>query len=163
MVRSPLVALTLAGTFVYGLSAPVTTPSGRVVRVAAAQPKPRLIDYRVADTTVVLARVESAIGELERLIDEAAAAHCDALAFPEDTLGLGRWEAAHKDLCSVVLPRAVDLMLGRFGQAAAAHHLYLVCCNDTWQPQAGLRNTAFLLSPDGQIIGRYDKVNMPVI
>jgi hypothetical protein len=40
--------------------------------------------------------------------------------------------------------------------------MYLVCCNDTVDAEGAVRNTAFLLGRDGQEIGRYHKVNMPI-
>ncbi|MEW6158534.1 MAG: carbon-nitrogen hydrolase family protein [Verrucomicrobiota bacterium] len=139
----------------------INAPKG-FVRIAAAQPKARLIDYRITDPAEVLARVEQSLGELESLIHKAGAAGCHAIAFPEDTLGLGHWEAAHSDRAADVLPKAVERMLDRLGRAAASHGMYLICCNDTIEPDGSLRNTAFLLGRNGKEIGRYHKVNMPV-
>jgi hypothetical protein len=53
-------------------------------------------------------------------------------------------------------------MLERLGRAAASHRMYLVCCNDTVDPDGSVRNTAFLLGRDGREIGRYHKVNLPI-
>ncbi len=100
------------------------------VRIAAAQPKSRLIDWHVKDVDEVLKGVDQSLSELEGLIDRAAAEHCDAIALPEDTLGLGTWEAGNVGMAKEVLPRAVKMMLERFGAAAAKHQMYLVCCND---------------------------------
>jgi predicted amidohydrolase len=132
------------------------------VRVAAAQPKRRLIDWRINDATEVLRGVDQSLQELEQIIHYAGGAWCDALAFPEDTLGLGNWEAAHKRTLKEVLPEAVKRMLDRLGRVAASHRMYLVLCNDTLAPDGSVRNTAFLLRRDGQELGRYHKVNMPI-
>ncbi|HVR75386.1 MAG TPA: carbon-nitrogen hydrolase family protein [Planctomycetota bacterium] len=131
-------------------------------RIGAAQPRSRLIDHRVTDASEVLARVDQSLGELEGLVQRAGASRCDVVVFPEDTLGLGKWEAANRERLGDVLPAAVKRMLERLGRAAAAHRMYLVCSSDTLDPDGALRNTAFLLGRDGKEIGRYHKVNMPV-
>src|SRR5262249_19888455 len=87
---------------------------------------------------------------------------CDALALPEDTLGLLKWETAHPEQLTEVLPAAVARMLDRLGRAAAQHRMYLVVCNDTVEPDGTTHNTAFLLGRDGRAVGRYHKVNLPL-
>ncbi len=134
---------------------------GRTMRIAAAQPRLRLIDYRLPPAEA-LARAEESLGELEALVKRAGAEGCDALALPEDTLGLLHWEAGNKSRLKEVLPRAVGRMLARLGAAAAAQRLYLVCCNDVAEPDGTIYNTAFFLGRDGKEIGRYRKVNMPL-
>jgi predicted amidohydrolase len=134
---------------------------GKTVRIGSTQPKSRLIDWHLKDPAEVLARVETSLGELEGLVHKAGAAGCDVVALPEDTLGLGNWEQAHAELLGQVLPRAVARMLDRLGRAAASHHMYLVCCNDTFE-SGDVRNTSFFLGRDGREIGRYHKVNMPI-
>jgi predicted amidohydrolase len=131
------------------------------VRIAAAQPKNRTIDFRLRPAEV-LARVEKSLDELEEIVVRAGGARCDALAFPEDTLGLLKWELANGPVLPRVLPRAVERMLDRLGRAAAEHRLYLVVCNDTIEPDGTTHNTAFLLGRDGREIGRYHKVNLPL-
>src|SRR5713226_3064827 len=96
-----------------------------LMRVGAAQPRSRLIDHRLAKPEEVLARVDRTLDELAQIVRKAGAAKCDALALPEDTLGLGTWEAANKRALKEVLPEAVKRMLDRLGQAAAAQHMYL--------------------------------------
>ena len=101
-------------------------PKGRsTMRVAAAQPKNRTIDFRLKPADV-LARVDQAVEELEKIVHKAGAAGCDALALPEDTLGLLKWEMANPKQLQDVLPAAVKRLLGRLGQAAAKHRMYLV-------------------------------------
>jgi predicted amidohydrolase len=145
---------------------PLAKPRGKKeeknsVRIGTAQPRRRLIDHRVKSPAKVLAQVDRSLKELEALVDKAGTAGCDALALPEDTLGLGTWEAGNPSLLKEVLPAAVKRMLDRLGRAAAAHRMYLVCCNDTVE-EGAVRNTAFLLGRDGKEIGRYHKVNMPI-
>jgi predicted amidohydrolase len=130
-------------------------------RVAAAQPKNRTIDFRLKPAEV-LSQVDRAIAELEQLVQTARGAGCDALAFPEDTLGLLKWEAANPHLLAEVLPKAVGMMLDRLGKAAADGRMYLVLCNDTLEPDGRVHNTAFLLGRDGKELGRYQKVNLPL-
>jgi hypothetical protein len=69
-------------------TAPQTALSHQpMMRVGAAQPKSRLIDYHLTDAAKVLAQVDRSLGELEQIVQKAGAAKCDALAFPEDTPG----------------------------------------------------------------------------
>src|SRR5438270_3559202 len=70
-------------------------PKTSKMRIAAAQPRNRTIDWKISQPSEVLRRVDQSLEELEQLVRKAGAADCDALAFPEDTLGLLRWEAAH--------------------------------------------------------------------
>jgi len=132
------------------------------MRVAAAQPRDRTIDWKIASPAEVLRRVDRSLGELEQIVHKAAAAKCDALSFPEDTLGLLQWEAAHPEDLAEVLPAAVSRMLDRLGGAAAQHRMYLVVCSDTVDPDRTTHNTAFLLGRDGREVGRYHKVNLPL-
>ena len=144
---------------------PIARPGGdteKKVRVGAAQPKSRLIDYRVTSPAEVLARVDQSLAELAVIVKKAADAGCNVIALPEDTLGLGLWEAGNESALNEVLPAAIEKMLDKLGRAAAKHRIYVVCCNDTLDAEGSLRNTAFLIGPDGKQLGRYDKVNMPI-
>jgi predicted amidohydrolase len=135
--------------------------SRTTVRIAAAQPKNRTIDFRLAPAHA-LAQVDKSLAELEGLVAKAGEAGCDALALPEDTLGLLKWELANRPALEEVLPHAVNRMLDRLGRGAAKHHMSLVVCNDTVEPDGTTHNTAFLLGRDGNEIGRYHKVNLPL-
>ncbi len=131
------------------------------MRVAAAQPRNRTIDFRLKPSEV-LARVDQSLAELEQLVHKAGAAGCGALALPEDTLGLLKWESANPGALDAVLPEAVRRMLDRLGKAASRHPMYLVVCNDAIETDGRTYNTAFLLGRDGREIGRYHKVNLPL-
>lgn len=133
----------------------------KLMRLGAAQPRSRLINYRLKPAEV-LAQVDKSLLELVQIVHGAGNAGCDVIAFPEDTLGLGHWEAANKLALKEALPEAVKIMLNRLGHAAASHHMYLVCCNDTVQSDGSVRNTAFFLGRNGKEIGHYHKVNMPI-
>ena len=85
--------------------APAPAPAA-TVRLAAAQPKARLIDWRLKTPDDVPARVDRPIDELEQWLASAAAP-------PEDTLGLGTWEAGNENFPRDVRRRAVDHMLRR--------------------------------------------------
>ncbi|MEX2139999.1 MAG: carbon-nitrogen hydrolase family protein [Pirellulales bacterium] len=135
----------------------------RTMRIAAAQPKNRTIDWKIDDPAEVLRLVDRSLGELAQLIRKAGEANCDAVAFPEDTLGLLKWEVTHRDSLDKVLPVAVERMLDRLGRAAAQENMYVVVCNDTIAADGATHNTSFLLGRDGKEIGRYQKVNLPLV
>jgi predicted amidohydrolase len=137
------------------------TEEERTVRVCVAQPTTRNIDWRLKPDEA-LAEVDTTLGELEQLVLGAGGAGCDALALPEDTLGILHREVGNKTLMKQVLPEAVGRMLDRLGEAAASHRMYLVLCSDTVKPDGTYRNTAFFLGRDGREIGHYYKVQPAV-
>jgi predicted amidohydrolase len=134
-----------------------TSAQSNTVRVAAAQAARRVIDFHLKPDEV-LAAVEKNLAELERIIDRAGEANCDALVLPEDTPGLLNWVGANETLAKEVLPKAVKRMVDRLGSAAARHRMYLVVCSDLTESDGGIYNTACLLGRDGKEIGRYHKV-----
>ena len=139
-------------------STPAAVPKAKsVMRVAAAQPRDRSLDFRLKPADA-LAQVDRVLSELEKIVHQAGAAGCDVLSLPEDTLGILKWESANRSDLNRVLPEAVERMLDRLGKAAARHRMYLICCNDVLGTDGALRNTAFFLGRDGKIIGRYVKV-----
>lgn len=138
------------------------SPGGpSMIRVAAAQTGDRTIDYRL-EPSEVLEQVDRTLEALERLVHRAGSQDCDVVVFPEDTLGLLKWESANPEALDEVLPEAVTRMLGRLGNAAAEHDMYLALCNDAIDEDGRAYNTAFLLGRDGVEIGRYHKVNLPL-
>ena len=90
------------------------------VRVAASQAPRRVVDFRLKPEEA-LAAVEQNLTQLERIVDRAGQAKCDALALPEDTLGLLNWVGANETLAKEVLPKAVKGMIERLGSAAVPH------------------------------------------
>jgi 5-aminopentanamidase len=139
-------------------STPATqSKSKSLMRIAAAQPSDRTLNFRLGPADA-LDQVEKTFVQLEKIVQQAAQSGCDALAFPEDTLGLLKWISANPKLLAQVVPEAVRRMLDHLGSAAAKYRMYLVCCNDVLDTDGTLRNTAFLLGRDGKIIGRYFKV-----
>lgn len=126
------------------------------VRVAAVQARRRTIDYRLKPAEV-LAAVEKNLDELEAIVHKAAEAKCDALAFPEDTLGLLNWIGMNEQVAAEVLPEAVRRMVERLGTAAAKQQMLLVVCSDLVEADGGIYNTALLLGRGGKEIGRYHK------
>ena len=156
-----LAALLLAGCAAAGETAPAPAARGTRLKVAAIQPKARLVPAGLG-VEEALDRVGRSLEELCGLVDRAVAEGARAVALPEDTLGLGLWEAAHPERAAGLLPRACALMLERLGRSAARHGIYVVCCNDDAGPDGRVRNTAYLIGPDGREIGRYVKVNMPL-
>jgi predicted amidohydrolase len=135
--------------------------TNRSIRVAAAQPRNRTIDFRLSPSEVLF-QVDQSLAELERLVNKGGEAGCDVLAFPEDSLGLLKWESANPRALDTVLPRAVPAMLDRLGRAAARHRMYLVVCQETIEKDGRVYNTSFLLDRNGREIGRYHKVNLPL-
>lgn len=139
---------------------------GKQVRVGSANGGSAIrravnIDFRLKPREVA-DHVDRTLDILEALVRKGGEAGCDVLALPEDGMGLAAWESAHWEQVGDVLPAATAQMLTRLGQAAASYEMYLICCSDTWEPEGAVRNTAFLLGRDGQEIGRYHKVNLPV-
>src|SRR5438105_6849500 len=129
------------------------------VRVGSVQTRPRIIDYKLKNPAEVLAEVGKSLDALEQIVHRAGEAKCDALAFPEDTLGLLHWEGVNQEAARRLLAEAVKNMLDQLGRAAASHRMYLVVCSDTVDGAGAKRNTAFLLGRGGQEIGRYYKVS----
>ena len=130
----------------------------RRMKVCAAQSAPAWVSWHLSSAGA-LAEADKTIGELVKLVDRAGAAGCDAFTLPEDTLGLLHWEVGNKPAMKGVLIPAVAHMLDRLSQAAAAHHMYLICSSDTAEQDGSYRNTAFFLGRDGREIGRYYKVH----
>jgi predicted amidohydrolase len=127
------------------------------IRVGAVQAKNRTIPFRTPASEVP-AVVEKNLTELESIISKAADAKVQALAFPEDTMGLLNWNAAHERAIKDILPKAVNQMLTRLGAAAARHNMYLVVCSENLEPDGSFYNTSFFIGRDGKEIGRYHKV-----
>lgn len=156
-----LVALCLAlislPTGSAGQAKPVQPNASRKMRVGAIQAKRRIIDYRLKPE-LVLAAVDKNLNELEQLVQNAGSAGCDAVALPEDTLGLLNWLGMNEKSAKHLLDQAVPRMLSKLGKAAASHHMYLVVCSSFFEPDGGMYNTAFFLGRDGKEIGRYHKV-----
>lgn len=146
--------LAIIGSLLRGWSA----EPPKTIRIAALQPKSRLIDWRLQDRNQILEHVDAALAELAALIERAVAEKCKAVALPEDTLGLGSWLAGNEALAPEILKPAVDRMLQRFSELAARHQIYLVCCNDSVTPDGTIYNTSYLIGPDGKDIGLYRKV-----
>src|SRR5687768_5676606 len=111
------------------LIALAATSNADTIRVGAVQAKNRTIPFRTP-ATEVLAAVEKNLTELEAIVAKAAEAKVQALAFPEDTMGLLNWNAANKPSIKEILPKAVTQMLTRIGAAAARHNMYLVVCSE---------------------------------
>src|SRR5215218_8022445 len=144
--------LFVAGTAV-SFSAPAAT-SPSTVRIAAAQAARRVVDFRLKPDEA-LATVEKNLNELERIVNRAGEAKCDALVLPEDTPGLLNWVGANEALAKELLPKTTHRMIERLGSAAARHKMYLVVCSDFTESDGEVYNTAFLLGRDGKEIGRY--------
>src|SRR5438552_5494838 len=132
-------------------------PSANTVRIAAGQAAGRVVDFRL-EPEEALAVVDKNLDELERIVERAGEAKCDALVLPEDTRGLLRWVEANERPAKDVLPKAVKRMIDRLGAAAARHKMYLVVCSDFTESDGATYNTAFLLGRDGREVGRYHKV-----
>ena len=152
-ILSPLIILHAAAVF----AAQLISPPTNTVRIAAAQAARRVVDFRLKPDEA-LAAVDKNLTELERIVDRAGAAKCDALVLPEDTPGLLNWVGANETLAKDVLPLAVKRMIDHLGSAAARHKMYLVVCSDLTENDGDTYNTAFLLGRDGKEIGRYHKV-----
>ena len=152
-----LVILLLISQAVAAFAAePISAPTN-TVRVAAAQAARRVVDFRLKPAEA-LAAVEKNLAELERIVDRAGEAKCDALVLPEDTPGLLNWVGANETQAKEVLPKMVKRMIDRLGSVAARHKMYLVVCSDLTENDGATYNTALLLGRDGRELGRYHKV-----
>src|SRR5690348_6250280 len=129
----------------------------KTIRVAAVQARRRTIPYKVRTAEEALKQVQANLDELTALAQRAAEQGCQIIAFPEDTLGTLEWEAGHWEEVADLLRPAEQTMLACFGDVAAKHGVYLICCNDCIE-QDDVYNTAILLGRDGREIGRYRKV-----
>jgi predicted amidohydrolase len=132
-----------------------------MVRVGGAQLKNRVLDFHMSPSEA-LAEIEASLSEIEQVVHKAGKAGCDALALPEDTLGLVRWEAGNKADRPALLWKAVPRMLEQLGTAATSHSMYLVCGSDVAEEDGAIYNASFLLGRDGKVIGRYNKVQNPL-
>lgn len=90
--------------------------ASNTVRVAAAQAARRVVDFRL-NAEDALQAVNKNLAELERIVQRAGEAECDALVLPEDTPGLLNWVGANDALAKEVLPKAVHRMIQRLGCA----------------------------------------------
>lgn len=129
-------------------------------RVAAIQTKRRTILY-TTDYEEAKEHILKNLDELAVLAEKAAGMGCQIIAFPEDTLGTLEWEAGNWDKCPEFLAFAEQQMLDRFEAVASKHGVCIICCNDCAEGDL-IYNTAILLGGDGQEIGRYHKVNLPI-
>src|SRR2546422_57795 len=93
------------------------------VRIAAAQAARRAIDFRLKPEEA-LSAVEKNLAELERIVERAGEAKCDALVLPEDTPGLLNWVGVNETLAKAVLPKAVRSEERRVGKE----------CRSRWSP-----------------------------
>ncbi len=139
------------------LAAETRTASTNTVRIAAAQARRRVVDFHLSPNEA-LAAVEKNLAELERIVERAGQAKCDALALPEDTPGLLNWVSANETLAKDLLPKAVKRMIDRLGSEASRYRMYLVVCSDFVETDGAIYNTAFFLGREGREIGRYHKV-----
>ena len=133
------------------------TIHAETIRVGAVQAKNRTIPFRTPPTELLVA-VEKNLTDLDAIVAKAAEQKIQALAFPEDTMGVLNWNAANETARKDLLPKAVTQMLTRMGAAAARHKMYLVVCSENIEPDGSFYNTAFFIGRDGKEIGRYHKV-----
>jgi predicted amidohydrolase len=133
----------------------------QTVRVAAIQAAKRSIPYTVRSPGEALAGVSRNVEALVALAEQAAGEGCQIIAFPEDTLGTLEWEAGNWERTPELLGPAEALMLRRLGEVAARRAMSVICCNDCLG-ERGVYNTAILLGADGNEIGRYRKVQLPL-
>jgi predicted amidohydrolase len=158
VIAASILAAAPFRSFATAADSPTSPPilSEGTVRVAAVQAKRRSIDYRLKPLEV-LAAVDRNLDELDAIVQKAADQKCQALAFPEDTLGLLDWTGMNESVVAEVLPEAVRRMLDRLGRAASRHGMVIVVCSDFLETDGGLYNTAFLIDRDGKEAGRYHK------
>ncbi|MBT4502771.1 MAG: carbon-nitrogen hydrolase family protein [Gemmatimonadetes bacterium] len=131
------------------------------MRIGALQPGVPIVDYHIEDPEQALVKMEEGLDLLAEHVRQAGREGCDAVALTEDTPGLHKWLAVFGEKYPEVLPRGVEMMLGKLGEAAANQNMYLVCCSDSIGEDGAVYNTSFFVGRDGKEIGRYLKANMP--
>jgi predicted amidohydrolase len=127
------------------------------VRVGAIQTKRRSIRY-TTPFKAALDQVRENLDILVGLAEKAKEQSCDIIGYPEDTLGTLEWTSRHVDETIDFLRAAQLEMLDRLGAAAGRLGIPIICCNDWVEDEGDIYNTAILLGPDGNEIGRYQKV-----
>ena len=131
------------------------------IRMAAIQARKRMISGKIARPAKVVAAVNKSIDALIDLVQQAAGQGCKAVCLPEDCLGTEIWQCCQPQLAPGVIKQCSDLALRRFSGAARSCGLYLVFCCD-FVANGQFANTAVLIGPRGQEIGRYEKVHLPL-
>ena len=120
------------------------------MRVAAAQPRNRTIDFRLKPAEV-LAEVDRSLAELEQLVHKAGRGRLRRAGAARRTpwaCSSGRRRTRSR--WATVLPEAVRRMLDRLGKAAADHRMYLVVCNDAIETDGRAYNTVVPARPRRQ-------------
>jgi len=134
---------------------------GKTIRIGAVQGARTTISHKVAGVEEAMKQVDKNLDVLVGQAEEAAGSGCAIAAFGEDTLGTIQWEAGHWDEVAGLLVPAEQAMLERMGRVAAKHGMSIIVCNDC-ADGADVYNTSILIGPDGNEIGRYHKVNLPI-
>src|ERR1043165_4754790 len=100
-------AVILAVSAAVVCAAEPAAPESRTVRIAATQPAARRIDWHIKDAAEVLKHVDENLAELEQLIDKAKEQRCDAVAFPENTMGLNKWLQGNPERAKEIIAQTV--------------------------------------------------------
>lgn len=137
----------------------------REIRVASIQPlgQPKMNVFGgERDRALGRRRIEENLDLACRLLAQAGEAGCDIVAYPEDVQGIAHYGYyyAEPDLFTGYVETVPGPTTERISEVAKRHHLHVVF--GTYE-RAGdaIYNTAVLMGRDGQIIGRYHKVQLP--
>ena len=97
-----------------------------------------------------------------RLLVQAAEAGCDIVAYPEDIQAIAHYGYyyAEPDLFTGYVENIPGPTTDRISEVARKHHMYVVFGTYERAGEA-IYNTAVLMGREGEIIGKYHKVQLP--
>lgn len=102
--------------------------------------------------------VGSNLHEIERIMADAHSNKVDLLCLPENCLKLVK---SQKDLLSIAKPADQNPYLAKLQDLAKRYHLYLSIGSMPIKfDQTQFYNRSYLIAPDGQIMGYYDKIHL---
>jgi predicted amidohydrolase len=137
----------------------------REIRVASIQPlgQPKMNVFGgERDRALGRRKIEENLDLACRLLTQAGAAGCDIVAYPEDVQGIAHYGYyyAEPDLFAGYVETVPGPTTERISKVARRHHMHVVF--GTYERIGdAIYNTAVLMGRDGQIIGKYHKVQLP--
>lgn len=137
----------------------------REIRVASIQPigQPKMNVFGgERDRDLGRQKIEENLDMACRLLAQAGEAGCDIVAYPEDVQGIAHYGYyyAEPDLFADYVERIPGPATDRISEVARKYRMHVVF--GTYERIGdAIYNTAVLMGRDGEIIGRYHKVQLP--
>lgn len=137
----------------------------REIRVASIQPLQqfRIWSYDQPDRAGADELREKNLALAERLLTRAGEAGCDIVCYPEDLEGIGGY-LFRPDLTmfNEMVGTAPGAVTERIGGLARKYHMHIIC-SQYERVEGKIYNAAVLLGREGEILGKYHKVQMPAV